>query len=150
MKNSKDATLLSASAIKGIKVSDIENTGIGEIIDVMIDTSTGYVEYVVLSVNSGFPNKGNKYFAAPLRAFSRDEDHEKWRLDINKKRLESAPGFDEDNWPTGTQTEFLDVMYKYYDVEPHDYDVEPYESDGPNDPVLKSNRRENIEVDDGE
>ncbi len=143
MKNSKSNVLLSAQTMRGTKVYDVDASYIGDIKDLMIDTTSGYVEYAVLSVDSGFLNMGNKYFAVPLRAFRITGEGEEWQLDVNKAKFETAPGFDKDNSPTGAQTEFLEKVHSYYDVQ-------PFEQGSQNDPVREDNRREHIEVEDDE
>lgn len=143
MKNADNDVLLRADTMQGTKVYDAEARHIGQIKDLMIDTATGYVEYAVLSVDTGFLNLGNKFFAIPLRAFRILEEGKEWQLDVDKDKLEGAPGFDKDNWPTGAQTEFLSEVYRYYDVQPLD-------PEGQKDPVREDRKRENIETEDSD
>jgi hypothetical protein len=64
----------------------------------MVDVPSGRVAYVVLSFG-GILGMGNKLFAMPWSAARVDEDRKCLILDVDKRTLESAPGFDKDNWP---------------------------------------------------
>lgn len=108
--------IISASTLKGTSVNNRERKNIGKIQDLMIDLETGDVTYAVLSFG-GFLGIGDKYFAVPIEALEfttrREGDHE-IILDVNKERLEDAPGFDKDNWPLEASPEFIHTVYDYY------------------------------------
>jgi sporulation protein YlmC with PRC-barrel domain len=110
--------ILSTSTISGKKV--INNTGqdLGDIKDFMIDTETGQIVYAVLSFG-GFFGMGDKLFAIPFNALELDMQKERFKLDVNKEMLENAPGFDEDNWPSHPNYEFIDKVYTHYGYEPY-------------------------------
>ncbi|ELR73724.1 hypothetical protein C900_01334 [Fulvivirga imtechensis AK7] len=112
--------LLSARTIEGTTVENAEGKDIGEIKDIMIDLETGYVAYAVLSFG-GFLGFGEKLFAIPLEAFQFNtiEDEEKLILDIDKERLENAPGFDKDHWPQNPDRTFISSVYTHYGYEPY-------------------------------
>ena len=40
-------------------------------------------------------------------------------LDVDKKRLGSAPGFDKDNWPDMTDTSWGSEVFTYYGATPY-------------------------------
>ena len=107
--------LLSSTSITGTNVVNNLKQNVGDIKDVMINLQDGSIEYVVLSVG-GFLGLGDKLFAVPLEAFQVDSTHENFVLDVNKERLENAPGFDKDNWPSTSDTQFRDRLYKHYGV----------------------------------
>lgn len=110
--------ILSASTLKGTDVKNRSDEKIGKIKDLMLNTEDGNVEYAVLSFG-GFLGIGDKYFAVPVQALqisTRDDDHT-ITLDMDKKKLEKAPGFDKDNWPMTSNDEFIDSVYKYYGYE---------------------------------
>ena len=64
----------------------------------MIDVPSGRVAYAVLSVG-GFLGIGDRLFAIPWEALTLDEDRLCFVMDVDKHRLENAPGFDKSNWP---------------------------------------------------
>jgi sporulation protein YlmC with PRC-barrel domain len=106
---------LSASSLTGTSVKNMENKNIGTIQDLMIELETGNVLYAVLSFG-GFMGLGDDYFAIPMEALVFNADDQKIiKLDINKERLENAPGFNKDNWPEhSTHNEFVDSIYSHY------------------------------------
>lgn len=108
--------VLSSSSIVGTNVVNTANESMGDIKDLMIDLRTGEIQYAVLSFG-GFLGMGDKLFAVPMNAFDIDTYDEKFVLDVNKERLENAPGFDKDNWPGTNDNKFVDSVYTYYGVE---------------------------------
>jgi sporulation protein YlmC with PRC-barrel domain len=84
--------LLTASEIKGTKVTNLQNESIGEIDEVLIDPDTGTVRFAVLEVG-GFLGIGATKVAVPWNAFqiSKEGDKPKYVLDATKDRLEKAP-----------------------------------------------------------
>lgn len=107
--------ILSSTSITGTHVTNVKGENLGEIKDLMIDTNTGTVNYAVLSFG-GFMGLGDKYFAIPFEAFNVNEATEKFVLNVNKEVLESAPGFDKDNWPKSSDTRFWNSLYDVYGV----------------------------------
>lgn len=107
--------VLSASSIKGTTVRNLSDQDIGKIKDLMIDWGHGSVAYAVLTFG-GFLGMGEKHFAVPLESFKFDkrDGYECAILDINKEKLENAPGFDPDNWPKDADYTFIDSVYAHY------------------------------------
>lgn len=117
MNNEMKDLILSSDSITGSTVKSLKDEKIGDIKDIMIDTESGEVVYVVLSVDSGFLNMSSKYFAIPWQAFTFNSKREDvLSLDIDKDRLEKSPGFDKDNWPTGPQNEFISEINAFYEI----------------------------------
>ena len=108
-----DNLVLSSSTLIGTDVKNSQGENLGTVKDVMIDMEAGKVVYLVLSFG-GFLGIGDKYLAIPLELFKVDEADERLTLNMDKQKLESAPGFDKDSWPTVGQNEFLDEVYNYY------------------------------------
>ncbi len=109
---------LSATSLNGTDVVNPQGENLGHVEDMMIDLSTGRVLYTVLSFG-GILGIGNKLFAVPFQTFRIDQKNENLILDIDKERLENAPGFDKDNWPATSDIDFHTTVYSYYDVEPY-------------------------------
>ena len=97
--------ILSASTLTGNKVVNGRGENLGDIKDLMVDTSTGKVEYAVLSFG-GFLGMGDKLFAVPMTAMRLDKADKTFVLDVSKKHLEKAPGFDKDKWPDFASPQF--------------------------------------------
>ena len=107
-----------ASSMIGTDVINPKGDDLGDIKEVVIDPSTGKVAYAVVSFG-GFLGLGEKLFAIPYSAFEYDADQNKYVLNVNKERLEDAPGFDADNWPSMAEEKWNRDVYKYYDREPY-------------------------------
>lgn|SRR5690554_2774660 len=108
--------LLSSSDISGTNIRNLQGEDIGEIKDLMIDWKNGTVAYAVLSFG-GFLGFGEKLFAIPLEAFDFTHHHGTDAhvvLDIDKERLENAPGFENEHWPDHADNTFLDSVYSHY------------------------------------
>lgn len=112
-----NSLLLSGTSIIGTDVKNLAGEDLGSIKDLMVDTASGKVDYVVLSFG-GFLGMGDKYFAVPWNSFSVDTKEEVFILDIAKERLEEAPGFDKNNWPDHASTYFGSVN-KFYSNQHH-------------------------------
>ena len=115
MKDFKKNRISRSSTFKNTTVKNAVSETVGKVEDIMIDTSTGKASYVVLSVDTGFLNLGNKYFAIPWQAFKFDTHQEDiFILNVDKDKLKDAPGFEKDNWPDTPQNEFLMEVQTYY------------------------------------
>lgn len=96
---------LTASSIMSNKVQNKKGDKLGDIKDIMIDITTGKIEYMVIEFG-GFLGIGEKYFAVPFRLLTIDTVDEVYILDQDKETLENAPGFDKDHWPKTNSHEF--------------------------------------------
>lgn len=118
--------ILKSSSFKNTTVKNAISEKIGKVEDIMIDTATGQVAYIILSVDAGFLNMGNKYFAVPWQAFAFDTAQEDvFILNVDKEKIKNAPGFDKDNWPTHPQQEFLTEVQTYYGFSKNNEPVPP-------------------------
>ncbi|MFC5624127.1 PRC-barrel domain-containing protein [Algoriphagus winogradskyi] len=106
---------ISSSTAANCTVKTISDEVVGSIKDIMLDTETGEIAYVVLAVDTGFLNLGNKLLALPWGAFD-FHSHQRGVIlvKINKEKLENAPGFDKDDWPIGPQHQFINDVHTYY------------------------------------
>jgi PRC-barrel domain len=82
----------------GDKVINRQKEGLGTIEHLMIDEEKGRVAYAVLSFG-GFLGMGDKLFAIPWSALAVDTEERQFILDVDKKLLEHAPGFDKAHSP---------------------------------------------------
>lgn len=89
---------LTAKSIIGDKVHNGKNEHMGKIEDIMIDITTGKVEYVVIEFG-GFLTIGEKYFAIPFGLLKVDPANKAFVFDQPREMLEKAPGFDLNHWP---------------------------------------------------
>lgn len=107
--------VLKASDLIGMKVQGTDGKKLGSIKDLVIDPEDGEVQYAVLDFG-GFIGVGDKYFAVPWEALQLDQQNKKIALDVTKKDLKDAPGFDKNHWPDLGEQQQVVVIYEYYDV----------------------------------
>jgi sporulation protein YlmC with PRC-barrel domain len=110
--------VLAASTLTGNSVRNSAGDNLGAIDEIMIHLPSGRVAYAVLSFG-GILGIGSKLFAVPWSALQVDEDKKCFVLDVDKETLESAPGFDKDNWPDMTDTTWGSEIYSYYGAIPY-------------------------------
>jgi len=110
--------VLAASTLAGDQVQNSAGEDLGKVDEIMIDIPAGKVAYAVLSFG-GFLGMGNKLFAVPWSALRVDEDRKHFILDVDKKKLENAPGFDKDNWPDMADTSWGARIFSYYEAVPY-------------------------------
>lgn len=110
--------LLSASTIIGDPVRNAAGENLGQIEELMIDLPLGKVGYAVLSFGGLF-GLGKKLFAIPWQALRLDADNRCFILDVDKQKLETAPGFDQDNWPEVSDPTWGRSIYAHYGYQPY-------------------------------
>jgi sporulation protein YlmC with PRC-barrel domain len=110
--------VLAASTMDGDNVKNAAGENLGKVNDIMIDIPSGKVAYAVLSFG-GVLGIGNKLFAVPWNALTLDEDEKCFILNVDKQTLESAPGFDKDNWPDMTDNTWATGVFRHYGATPY-------------------------------
>jgi sporulation protein YlmC with PRC-barrel domain len=108
--------VLSAGSLIGTAVVNAAGESLGSIEEIMLHTDTGDVAYAVLSFG-GFLGIGDKLFAVPWEALTIDSGRERIVLDVDRDRLEHAPGFDKDNWPLTADSAWMSEVHGYYGYE---------------------------------
>ena len=111
--------VLSATTIEKDKVVNEKGEDLGKIKDIMIDLEDGSIAYVVLSFG-GFLGMGDKYFGVPWQAMHKDPGSHNFILNVDKEKLDNAPGFDKDKWPGTTEEShraYVTTIYDYYGYE---------------------------------
>jgi sporulation protein YlmC with PRC-barrel domain len=105
--------VLSASTLTKDSVRNRMDEVVGSIKEIMIDVPSGRVAYAMLSVG-GFLGVGDRLFAIPWESLVLDEDRKCFILDVDRTRLEKAPGFDKANWPDMAETSWGSRVRKYW------------------------------------
>lgn len=106
VKRTMTNSLISSSTLAGDNVVNLQGENLGSIKDLMIDVGSGTIEYAVLSFG-GLLGLGDKLFAIPFKQLSVDHENRRMVLAVDKERLESAPGFDKNDWP-----DFADPIFR--------------------------------------
>ena len=110
--------IMDADTLQGDNVVNSAGEDLGEIKAIMLDVAAGKIAYAVLSFG-GFLGMGNKLFAVPWSALTMDAEEKRFILDVPKERLENAPGFDENRWPSMADPTWATELHDYYDVRPY-------------------------------
>ncbi len=106
-------SVVKAGEVVGVNVKNTANEDLGEIAEMVVDKSSGKVNYLVLDFG-GFMSFGNKFFAVPWHLFTYDNNDDCFILTVDKNRLKDAPGFDKDHWPDFASTEFRSSITNFY------------------------------------
>lgn len=104
-KQTKESNVVASATYRTSVLSDMDvrnpqGDELGNIDDLVVDLESNQIRYIALSVG-GFLGIGDKLVAVPIEAMKLVHDGEEtyFVLDADKKSLEEAPGFNEDNWP---------------------------------------------------
>jgi sporulation protein YlmC with PRC-barrel domain len=93
-------TPVRASSIIGTNLVYPGGDSLGMVKEIVIDPSTFKVAYVVVSFGGGFNRSNGKLLAMPVEMLKYDLDKGQYILDVTRERLEAAPGFQPDDWPS--------------------------------------------------
>ena len=115
MRREPGPELMGASTLIGDRVRNKKDEELGEIKEILLDMRTGEVSYAVLSYG-GFLGMGDKLFAVPWDALTLDAKNEGFTLDVDKKRLQDAPGFDKSKWPDMSDPSWAKQIHTYYGI----------------------------------
>ncbi|MCK9984207.1 MAG: hypothetical protein AzoDbin1_00679 [Azoarcus sp.] len=110
--------MMSAGTLTGDDVYNPQGEDLGEIKEIMLDMRSGRVAYAVLSFG-GFLGMGEKLFAVPWGALKLDAANKRFVLNVEKERLETAPGFDKDHWPDMADQTWGRDIHTYYGTTPY-------------------------------
>jgi hypothetical protein len=102
----------------GSRVVNGQNEDLGKIEDLVLDVGAGRIAYAVLSFG-GFVGLGEKYFAIPWNAFHFNLKESRVVLNVDKKLLASAPGFEKERWPNMADSTWGNSIHKHYGYTPY-------------------------------
>jgi sporulation protein YlmC with PRC-barrel domain len=105
--------LMGADTLIGDHVHNLKNEHLGTVKEIMLDMQTGRIAYVVMA-SGGVLGIGEKLFAVPFEALSLDTSNHRMTLNIDKERIEQAPGFDKSHWPDMANQTWATELHNYY------------------------------------
>ena len=117
-KSARGGDIVPAKSVLGSTVVNADYQDLGRIEDLVLDAGAGRIAYAVLSFG-GFLGVGDKYFAIPWYAFQFHLAEKRIVLNVDKRLLESAPGFDKTNWPDMADSNWGTSIYKHYGLAPY-------------------------------
>jgi sporulation protein YlmC with PRC-barrel domain len=106
-------SLMGADTLIGENVCNTNGEDLGGIKEIMLDMRTGKIAYAVLSFG-GMMGLGEKLFAVPWQRLHLDTTRQRFVLDIEKSRLQNAPGFDKESWPDMSDPHWTRQIDKFY------------------------------------
>jgi sporulation protein YlmC with PRC-barrel domain len=109
--------LMGADTLLGNDVYNENEEDLGDVKEIMLDMTNGQVAYAVLSYG-GFLGMGERLFAVPWDALKLDTANKRFILNVDKVRLENAPGFDKDHWPDMADQTWRDEIEAFYQNRP--------------------------------
>lgn len=109
--------VMSCASLAGDRVVNARGESLGRLEHLMLDVPSGRVAYAVLA-HGGVLGIGEKLFAIPWDAFTLDAEHKRFVLDIDRDRLDKAPGFDRDHWPEMGDAAWATQIHDYYGLRP--------------------------------
>ncbi|MCR9232648.1 MAG: PRC-barrel domain-containing protein [bacterium] len=92
------------------EIQNTQNQSVGEVSEIVLDTTHHKARYFVVSFNDQLGEK-DKLYAVPFQAFmiktdTPEKNEHKLFLNVTKEQLQGAHGFTEDNWPDFTDAQF--------------------------------------------
>jgi sporulation protein YlmC with PRC-barrel domain len=88
--------LVDAAQIAEVDVCSVDGKYVGSISELVIDTRSGKIAYLLLSLDTGEVPK--KLLAVPWSTLHYDAGNQVCILNVTKRQLEHVSGFDEDEW----------------------------------------------------
>ncbi len=86
-------TLIAADKVEGTNVYNLAGDKLGSVDDIMIDKVSGRAIYAVMSFG-GFLGMGGKSHPLPWATLKYDNTKGGYVVNLDKKKLESAPNYD--------------------------------------------------------
>ncbi len=103
----------SATTLLNDRVRNNAGENLGKLEDIVIDPDTRTIRYGVLSFG-GVLGMGDKLFAIPWPALTMSPSHDYLLLNVDKRRLETAPAFDRSHWPDMADPAWQQHIHDYY------------------------------------
>jgi sporulation protein YlmC with PRC-barrel domain len=104
---------LTATSIVGDKVESPTGDDLGTIDNIMINLSTGRVEYAIIEYGS-FLGIGGKLFAIPFGELRPAPGKHAFIINRDKDYLRMSPGFDKSHWPETNDHSYYGDVDSYW------------------------------------
>lgn len=105
--------LMGAGTLLGEEVFNDKSEKLGHIKEIMLKMTDGTVAYAVLSFG-GILGMGDKLFVVPWETLKLDTENKRFILDVDRERLQNAPGFNKDEWPDMTDPASVAKVHAFY------------------------------------
>lgn len=114
MSNHSSQVVKANEEVIGLKVKNTSKEDLGKVEELVLDKADGSVRYVVLSFG-GFLGMGDKLFALPWKQLDYSPEDKCFIVNLNREKLENAPGFSKNKWPDMASPTFEKSITDYYE-----------------------------------
>lgn len=94
-------------------VVDYDGNKIGDLDEIVLDMSTGCMDFAVVSFG-GFLGIGEKHYFVPEQALHYDPEMGTFRMDVTRDQVEHAPGFAGRDWPDMNDEGYMQSVFSYW------------------------------------
>ena len=119
--SSKDSSYIQTSKLVGRKVKSFDGKEIGIIKDIVIDRTSGYIAYTVVSTGgegTGVTDGGGKIVAVPWAVYSPTSDLTVVTVNVDRDKIYNAPAFEYTRMDEYARPDYIDNVCNYYGVSP--------------------------------
>jgi len=119
--SSKDSSYIQTSKLVGRKVKSFDGKEIGIIKDIVIDRTSGYIAYTVVSTGgegTGVTDGGGKIVAVPWAVYSPTSDLSVVTVNVDRDKIYNAPVFEYTRMDEYARPDYVNNVYSYYGVSP--------------------------------
>ncbi len=119
--SSKDSSYIQTSKLVGRKVKSFDGKEIGIIKDIVIDRTSGYIAYTVVSTGgegTGVSDGGGKIVAVPWAVYSPTSDLTVVTVNVDRDKIYNAPAFEYTRMDEYARPDYINNVYSYYGVSP--------------------------------
>ncbi len=119
--SSKDSSYIQTSKLVGRKVKSFDGKEIGIIKDIVIDRTSGYIAYTVVSTGgegTGVTDGGGKIVAVPWAVYSPTSDLTVVTVNVDRDKIYNAPAFEYARMDEYARPDYINNVYSYYGVSP--------------------------------
>src|SRR5438105_2698924 len=119
--SNSSSSYIQTSKLVGRKVQSFQGKEIGVIKDIVIDRTSGYIAYTVVSTGgegTGVADGGGKIVAVPWAVYSPTSDLSVLTVNVDRDKIYNAPAFEYARMDEYARPDYIDNIYSYYGVSP--------------------------------
>jgi len=110
--------LIGADQVQGTAIYNPRGDDLGSVEDVMIDKITGRIAYAVVGFG-GFLGIGDRHYPLPWEKLKYDTSMGGYVVDLDRRTLEGAPSYADDEAVTWEDRTWGKRVYDYYGARPY-------------------------------